>query len=59
MPYFIVRAEETDLFFLFQDYKELIRCKECKHHNEYGECEIWECCGTFDTDYCSNGERKE
>lgn len=58
MPEFIIRAEETDLFFLFKDYKELIRCKDCKYHNKYSECEIWELYETADTDYCSNGEKK-
>ena len=60
MSEFIVRAEETDLFFLFKDYKELIRCKDCKHSQGggYPHCDrvTW---WNSENDFCSRAERKE
>lgn len=70
MSEFIVRAEETDLFFLFNDFKELIRCKDCKYYREDGDCwHKWDNDGRMyyqsvinepnPDDYCSRAERKE
>lgn len=58
MPEFIIRAEETDLFFLFKDYKELIRCKDCKHFDKDEFCDIWEVYRTNES-YCDIAEREE
>jgi len=40
---------------------ELIRCKDCKHKNEYGYCTFYLNFHhrTTDMDYCSDAERKE
>lgn len=40
---------------------ELIRCKDCKHKNEYGYCTVYLNFHhlTADMDYCSDAERKE
>ena len=40
---------------------ELIRCKDCKHKNEYGYCTMYLNFHhlTADMDYCSDAERKE
>ena len=55
MPDFIVRAEETDLFFLFKNYEPLVRCKDCKHETDH-DCPInW---GKTGEDFCSFAERK-
>ena len=37
---------------------ELIRCKDCKHADEYNQCEFvnWY---NNENDYCSRAERKE
>lgn len=65
MPEFIIRAEETDLFFLFKDYKELIRCKDCKFSspNKVYGCRINSFADDLDKrmysdDFCSRAERK-
>ena len=64
MPDFIVRAEETDLFFLFKNYVPLIRCKDCKwfvHDTDcYGDCSNEGGAKEFvyTNDYCSRAERK-
>lgn len=41
--------------------EELIRCKDCKHKNEYGYCTVYLNFHhlTADMDYCSDAERKE
>lgn len=44
MSEFIVRAEETDLFFLFKDFEELTRSKNCVWYKPeddgiYGQCQ--------------------
>lgn len=66
MPEFIIRAEETDLFFLFKDYKELVRCKDCRFSvDEYGDgdcyCrtkrEVLRYIGDWNH-YCGWGEKK-
>lgn len=42
MSKYIVNAEETDLFFLYREYHELIMCKECQEHGERTNyCAIW------------------
>ena len=43
----------------FLQAKELIRCKDCKHHRGENACEKDGCYGWYDTDYCSRAERKE
>lgn len=68
MSEFIVRAEETDLFFLFKDFKELIRCKDCKfsmsgidkYNEQYILCQLHErSYGVTDDGFCSWAEREE
>lgn len=41
--------------------QELIRCKDCKHKNEYGYCTVYLNFHhlTADMDYCSDAERKD
>lgn len=57
MSEFIVRAEETDLFFLFKDFKELTRCKDCAKRT-FTKCPM--AIGRqSDYDFCSRAERKE
>lgn len=59
MPEFIIRAEETDLFFLFKNYEELVRCKNCKwYFSEDKECGL-SYIDIDDDGYCSYAERKE
>ena len=42
MSKYIVSANETDLFFLYREYHELITCKDCEYHrNGAGVCDIW------------------
>ena len=51
-----------DLVCLGKDkLQELIRCKDCKHKNEYGYCTMYLNFHhlTADMDYCSDAERKE
>ena len=43
------------------DAVPVIRCKDCKHKNEYGYCTVYPSFHhlTADMDYCSDAERKE
>lgn len=43
------------------DAVPVIRCKDCKHKNEYGYCTVYLNFHhlTADMDYCSDAERKE
>lgn len=63
MSEFIIRAEESDLFFLFKDFELLTRCKDCKKYKpcmtvtEYNFCSMT---GALvdGHDFCSWAERK-
>lgn len=58
MSEFIIRAEETDLFFLFKNYEELVRCKDCKLRGDI-DCPIKMCMYKMDDYfYCPYGEKK-
>ena len=43
------------------DAEHVIRCRDCKHKNEYGYCTVYPSFHhlTADMDYCSDAERKE
>lgn len=43
------------------EFAKVIRCKDCKHKNEYGYCTVYLNFHhlTADMDYCSDAERKE
>ena len=57
MPKFIVNAEETELFFLFREYKELTLCKQCEeHHKRTNYCAIWKC-NTDPEGFCYKGRK--
>lgn len=51
----VIEAEPT------VDAVPVIRCKDCKHKNEYGYCTLYLNFHhlTADMDYCSDAERKE
>lgn len=64
MSEFIVRAEESDLFFLFKDFKELTRCRDCKKYVQGMTVTEWYFCSMTGAlvdgqDFCSWAERKE
>ena len=48
------------------DAVEVVRCKDCKHRDEYGTCTPpiisgygYDCLSPEDNDFCSYGERKD
>ena len=42
------------------DFVEVVRCKNCKHYDEVGECEVHPYDGRFNVNYfCADGERKD
>lgn len=47
---------------LCEDYKEIVRCKDCKYwdvDNDVGFCVRTEDCDWTADDFCSRGERRE
>ena len=41
------------------DMVEVVRCKDCKHVDKYGDCDIFDEWSTrTPDDFCSYGERK-
>ena len=41
-------------------YAEVVRCKDCKYQNEYGDCDIHDEWSTRKPDsFCCYGERKD
>lgn len=57
MPKFIVQAEETELFFLFKEYKALVQCKECQEHGKRTNyCGVWKV-NTDPEGYCHRGKK--
>ena len=41
------------------DVEEVVRCKNCIHYDDVGECEVHPYDGRFNVNYfCADGERK-
>lgn len=42
------------------DFVEVVRCKDCKHYGDAGDCEVHPYDGRIGVNYfCEDGERKE
>ena len=69
MREYIVDTDDFDshdalVGYIKYNYKELIRCKDCKHYEQWTNHKICMLLGSYygntqTNDYCSNAERRE
>lgn len=55
-----VDPDECSCFRDNENFVEVVRCKDCTHYDEVGECEVHPHDGRFNVNYfCADGEMKD
>lgn len=59
MKEYIVLTDEEELYYNSFDYRELIRCKDCKYFTDCGCIRMEGMVICKEDDYCSKAEKEE